>query len=389
MLLALTVLAACGPAAPRPVVQPTPSPSPEQSLAIGLMLHLEDDAGPNGAQRYEAVKLATELVNRRGGVHLPTGERRTLRLVVYDATGRPETAEATFRRLLDDGVLAVIGPSLPESSAVVRRAAETAAVPLVTLDDEGGGEAGTGRWSFSLVAPPEEALAAALDFFTASAVERIGWLAPRAMEASSLRRSLFRLAGGANIQIVGEEQYAPGEADVAPSLTRLQASGPSVILAWPRDRHEAAAIARDAARVRDLAPVFLGPAAADANTLTLAGDGAAVVRTLTLRLGVADDLWDHDALTPVIRDFRRELQARTGRPPTPEAAAAWDALRLVVATLERSGASRMALRDGLEATTEYLGASGAVSFNARRHDGLDRRAYVVARADARRWRLPP
>jgi branched-chain amino acid transport system substrate-binding protein len=298
-------------------------------------------------------------------------------------------AEATFRRMLDDGVVAVIGPSGPESSAVVRRAAEAAATPLVTLDGEGTGEGPTGRWAFSLVAPPDEALAAALDFFSASGVERIGWLAPRAMEAASLRRSLFRLAGGANIQIVGEEQYAPGESDVAPSLARLQASGPSVILAWPRDRHEAAAIAREAGRVRDLVPVFLGPAAADPTTLTLAGDGAAVVRTLTLRLGVTDDLWDHDALTPVIRDFRREIQARTARPPSPEAAAAWDALRLVVATLERSGASRTALRDGLEATTDYLGASGTISFNSRRHDGLDRRAFVVARSDARQWRLPP
>ena len=50
---------------------------------------------------------------------------------------------------------------------------------------------------------------------------------------------------------------------------------------------------------------------------------------------------------------------------------------------------RAAVRDGLEATTDYVGASGLIAFTCRRHDGLDRRALVVARSEGRRWRLPP
>jgi branched-chain amino acid transport system substrate-binding protein len=388
-VVALALLAACSPAAPRAVVQPVASPAPDAPIVLGLILNFGDDGGPDGTQRHEAVKLAVELVNRRGGVQPPTGGRRSLSLLAYDDAGRPDMAETAFRRLQEDGAVAVVGPSRPESSSVVRRAAETSRLPLLSLDDDAGGEAGAGRWTFALAAPPDEAVAAALDFFTASGVERLGWLAPRTMEAASLRRSVGRLAAGATIQLVGEEAYAPGEDNLGQSLARLQAGNPSVILAWPRDTQEAATIARDASKVRDLAPVFLGPAASHPSTLTQAGDGISGVRTLTLRLGVADDLWDHDPLTPVIRDFRRELQARTGRPPTAEAAAAWDAVRLIVATLEQVGPTRMALRDGLEATSEYLGASGLISFGVRRHDGLDRRAYVVARADARRWRLPP
>lgn len=209
-----------------------------------------------------------------------------------------------------------------------------------------------------------------------------------------MRRALGRLASAANMQVVGEELYAPGEEEQTQRLARLQAGEPRVILAWPRDAHEAAAIARESAKVPNLVPVFLGPAASSPTTLAQAGDTAAVVRTVTLRLPVADDLWDHDALTPVIRDFRREIQARTGRPPTPESAGAWDAVRLIVATVERPTASagppsRAALRDGLEATTDYVGASGLIAFSSRRHDGLDRRALVVARSEGRRWRLPP
>lgn len=386
--------AGCEPAVPRPVAPPTASPAPVAPIVVGAILDVADDAGPDGRQRLEAATLAVELVNRRGGIALPSGERRLLQLAVYDDAGQPDRAEPAFRRLAADGALAVVGPSDPASAAVVRPAAEAAGMPLVVLDEAPARETATWRWTFALAPPPEEALAATIDFFAASGVDRVAWLAPRTMEAASLRRALGRLASAANMQVVGEESYPPGDEEQSQRLARLQSAEPRVILAWPRDAHEAASIAREAAKVPNLVPVFLGPAAASPSTLGLAGDAAAVVRTVTLRLSVADDLWDHDALTPVIRDFRREMQGRTGRPPTAEAAGAWDAVRLIVATLERRTSppgppSRAALRDGLEATSDYVGASGLIAFSSRRHDGLDRRALVVARSEGRRWRLPP
>jgi branched-chain amino acid transport system substrate-binding protein len=376
------------------VAQPTASPVPAATLVVGAILDVGRDAGGGSSQRYDAIRLAAELVNRRGGVLLPTGERRQLELVVYDDGGQPARAEPAVRRLVADGALAIVGPSATESAVVVRSAAEAAGIPLIALHPDHDSDSESWRWTFSLAPRSEDALAATIDFFVASGVDRFGWLAPSTMEASSLRRSLFRLAAAANIQVVGEAQYPPGDDMHARRLALLQASDPRVILAWPRDPSEAASIAREAARVPGLVPVFLGPAAASPSTLTLAGDAASVVRTVTLRLPVSDDLWDHDALTPIIRDFRRELQARTGSPATVEAAGAWDALRLIVAVLEQTRHSQMpptrtAVRDGLEATTDYLGASGAILFGPRRHDGLDRRALVVARSEGRRWRLPP
>jgi branched-chain amino acid transport system substrate-binding protein len=388
--IVLTVVGpACEPAPPRPLVQPTASPALVPPLVIGAIMDVGNDAGPDSGQRAEAAKLAVELVNRRGGVRLPSGERRVLELIVYDDAGRADRASAALSRLLEDGALAIIGPTGTEAAVDVRPAAEAGGIPLIALDEDSGGESSNWRWTFSLAAPAEEAVAAAIDFFTASGVDRFGWLAPRTMGASSLRRAVSRIASNARMQVVGDELYAPGEEDHIQSLSRLQASDPRVILAWPRDSHEAAAIAREASKVRDLVPIFLGPAAASPSTLTTAGDAATGVRIITLRLPVSDDLWDHDSLTPVIRDFRREFQARTGRPPTSESAGAWDAVRLIVSTLEHTAPTRVALRDGLENTTDYLGASGAISFSTRRHDGLDGRAFVVARAAGRRWRLPP
>lgn len=389
MLAAGLVAAACTPGEPRPVAVPTASPPPVVPIVIGAILDVGRDAGPDGRQRYEAAMLAVDLVNHRGGLRLPSGERRPLQLVLYDDAGRPERAEPALLRLVEDGAVAVIGPSTPAATSVARRAAESASLPLIALSEMDGDPAGRWRWTFSMMVPPEEALAATIDFFAASGVDRLAWLAPRTMDATVLQRTFSRLTSAAQMQIVGDERYAPGDEDQTERLARLQQGNPRVILAWPRDAQEAAQIARDSAQVRDLAPVFLGPAASDPTTLELAGDRAATVRTVTLRLPVSDDLWDHDALTPVIRDFRRELRARTGREATSEAAAAWDAVRLLIDTIEFHGPSRVAIRDGLEGTADHLGATGTISFSERSHDGLDRRALIVARSEGRRWRLPP
>lgn len=388
--LSLTFILAslgCEPSPPRPVATTVASPTPVPSIVLGALVNAVDDMGSDGSQRFEAAKLAVELVNRRGGVRLPSGERRTLALAPYDIE-RPDRVEGVIRQLVDDGAVAAIGPADAETVSAARLAAEAARLPLLTFRASGD-DTRTWQWTFALDATPEEALAAMLDFFGASGVDRFAWTAPRTMDAASLRRVLLRLSAAKSMQVVAEEIYPPGSEEYAPLLSRLQAAGPRAILAWPRDAHEAASITRDAAKVRDLAPLFMGPGAASAATLTSAGEASVVVRTLTLRLPVSDDLWDHDPLTPVVRDFRRELQSRTSRPPTPEAAAAWDAVNLVVMALERSGTARAALRDALELTADYPGVTGLETFGPRRHDGLDRRAFVVARSDGRRWRLPP
>jgi branched-chain amino acid transport system substrate-binding protein len=390
----IVTLTACEPAPPRALPPPTPSPVPVTPIVIGALLDVQRDAGPASLQRLDAAKLAVEQANQDGGIALASGGRRPLQLVVYDDAGDQTRAQAALGRIARDGVVAIIGPSNADSAAVIRPAAEAAGIPLIALDDSSAGDTSNWRWTFSVTPPPEEALAATIDFFRASNVDRIAWLAPRTMAASTLRRTLGRLTGSAAMQIVSEDAYAPGEEDHTQRLARLQAAEPRVILAWPRDSHEAAAIARDAGKSAHLVPIFVGPGGASLATLEEAGGAAGVVRTVTLRLPVADGLWDHDPLTPVIRDFRREMQNRTGRPPTAEAAGAWDAVNLIVAALERSQPAsavptRASVRDALEATTDYVGTSGLIAFSSRNHSGLDRRALIVARSEGRRWRLPP
>src|SRR6266498_2291247 len=126
-------LVACRPGPTRPVVPPTPSPTPSPMVTIGALVHLSDD-DPVGRAVFEAISLAVEDVNRRGGIELAGGERRLIRLAAYDDAGRSEIVGTDLRRLVaEDGAVAVVGPATREAAAAARRLAEQLEIPLIAL----------------------------------------------------------------------------------------------------------------------------------------------------------------------------------------------------------------------------------------------------------------
>jgi ABC-type branched-subunit amino acid transport system substrate-binding protein len=70
---------------------------------------------------------------------------------------------------------------------------------------------------------------------------------------------------------------------------------------------------------------------------------------------------------PETRRFAAAFQARHGHPPTILEASAWDAARMVRQVVEREKAqTREAVRAGLSALRGFKGATGDLSFDARR-----------------------
>jgi len=74
------------------------------------------------------------------------------------------------------------------------------------------------------------------------------------------------------------------------------------------------------------------------------------------------------AQTEARKDFDKRYRARTGNPPSQAVMQVYDAMRLTVAALRRSGPNRARLRDRLAETQNFVGVSGAISFD---HAGND------------------
>lgn len=398
-LLVCITLAACRPSPPatgspepRPVGSPTVGTTATaggQPLRVGAIFNLGADGGPQAREQWEGATLAVELANARGGALMRDGTRRTLDLVVYDDDGVPERTALAMRSLAtENGALAVVGPAEREAARAAAVVAERDGIPLVTLGERGDEPATPRRWSFGLNLADEEALATLVEHLASTGTRRLGWIAPRTARAATIRTSLGSFATGTDRPILFEETYGLGETDLSDSLGRLAEAAPEQIIGWPRDAGDAANLARAAASRAPRSRLYLGPAAGNDGFIAQAGPSIVEPRAVTVRLLVADDLVDVDPLTPAIRDFRRAYRLRFGTNPTSSAALSWDAVRLVVDAVERSGTDRAAVREALETTRSYAGATGAIAFNAR-HDGLDRTAFVIAQATSGGWRLPP
>lgn len=106
-VLAALLALACGPA--RTLSEDATAPVP-----VGLIAPLSGELGADGADWRDAVRLAVREVNAAGGV-LPG---RRVELFVEDGESRADRGVAAAERLVDRGVVAVIGDSA--SSATIR-----------------------------------------------------------------------------------------------------------------------------------------------------------------------------------------------------------------------------------------------------------------------------
>jgi branched-chain amino acid transport system substrate-binding protein len=401
LVLATLAVGACRPAPSESlrrgdVPAPAPSASPAASVGapirIGLLLNLELDRIAESRDVWDGAALALEHVNGGGGVRVGGGSTRQLELSVYDDDGRPDRAGPIVRGLsAEDRAVAAIGPAMRTTARAAAVAAEANELPLISLaeiEDDRSRRA-PGRWAFSIVPSDEDALAVLVDFLAGRGNSRLAWIAPRTATGERARETLARLAAGRGVSIVAEDSYPLEDDRFGERLARLNASGAQQIVGWPAGTSDATELARAGAETATLARLNLGPGASERDFPRQAGDAASGLRAPVSRLLVSNDLWDHDPLTPTVRDFARAFRLRYSREPTPRAAGGWDAARVIVEGIGRSGLGRQGLRAAIEETVGTVGATGFISFGPQNHDGLDERSLIVARASPTGWRLPP
>ncbi|MDP8923230.1 MAG: ABC transporter substrate-binding protein [Chloroflexota bacterium] len=373
-----------------PTVQPpTPSPAPAARLHVGAVLDMRADSPSDGPGRWQGARLGVEMLNAGGGVLLPTGQRRELELVAYDSAGRDEVvARATARLAETDGALTVLADGRGDLEGIVRNRAERLAIPVLLLDEPMPPPSEPAHWTFYLAPTDADAMTVLVQFL-ANGVERVGWIAPRTATASAARSVLVAEAARTTIRVVAEESYTAGGEPAPDAMARLAFAGAQAIVGWPADLADAATLARLAAERAPGVTLYFGPVAAAPEFLPRVGEPPIGVRMIGPRLAVPDYLPSDDPQAAPIRQFLDAFRRRFGFTPSIQAAAAWDAVRLVAAAVQRSGADRARLRDALERSEPFAGASGPIAYSPARHNGLDGGAFVVARAERGKWVLPP
>lgn len=100
-----------------------------ETIKIGSLHPLTGAAAADGQQMDNGAQLAVDAINEAGGIQSMGGAQ--LELVSADTQGKPEIGQSEAQRLIQEGVIALVGTYQSAVTANVSTVAERAQIPLV------------------------------------------------------------------------------------------------------------------------------------------------------------------------------------------------------------------------------------------------------------------
>jgi branched-chain amino acid transport system substrate-binding protein len=335
---------------------------------IGVITALSGPDAVHGEAHVRGFAIALDEINAQGGVL-----GKPVRLVTYDDEGKPEAAVGAARKLLDqDRVLVVIGPSSGETASAIEPVIERGEVALVVPSATGDGAAPrVSPWVFRLCAGQSDYASAILDMVKDNGrPTTIAFVYENTASGRSQLGAMKRAVATSTIRVVAEEAYDAGGASFAPMLQRVRANQPEIVF-FASHEPDAAHLVLESHRVGLQARYFASMDAAFGDPDFPTADRGA---GRDGEYAVAASQWAPTAKWPGADNFDEKFLARYRALPTADAVAAYSALKVVVAAMERAGKLEpTAIRDALK-VGRIDSPFGPVAFA---DDGRNRHAVVI------------
>ncbi len=339
-------------------------------IRIGHTVSLTGGASMWGQSEANALDMLVKKINADGGVL-----GRQIEFVRYDNRNDAVESVNVAKRLVSDGVVAVIGPAQSGNAIATAPVLERAQIPMVVTTatnpyvtmDQRSGKVRPYAFRPCFIDPFQGTVAARFAVTDLKATKGailydVGsdygqWLAKYFEEA-------FVEKGG---KIVAKEAFRTDELDYRAQLGKMKDLAPDVIFI-PTSQKEAAMAAKQA-RDLGLTAVLLGTDNWGSPDLIELG-GSAIDGGYFVNLA--------DLADPDIQDFVAEYKALYGAEPVlPNPVMAQDALLMIVEGIKKSGSTEgEKLADALANLKDLKVTSGVLTVNPEDHNPLDKPAVI-------------
>jgi branched-chain amino acid transport system substrate-binding protein len=339
-------------------------------IKIGQAVALTGDNSTWGQSEKNALDMEVAKLNEKGGV---LGKK--IQLISYDTRADATEAVNVTKRLVSDGVCAIIGPG--QSGVAIAMTAVTepanlafvatsATNPKVTVDDKTSKVRHT-AFRTCFIDPFQGTVAAqfaakTLKLKNAAIIYDVGsdyssWLGKYFTEE-------FNKQG---CKVVASEAFRSGELDFRAILGKVKGSKPDIMFI-PTQQKEAALIMKQAADLGIKAVFMGGDGWASPDLITLGG--AAVNGSYFVNITSLDD--------PEIQGWIKEYKAKFNNDPImPNPVMAVDALQVVVDAIQKTGGTDPAkICAQIEQTKGLQTLSGVFSVDPANHNPLNKPAVI-------------
>jgi branched-chain amino acid transport system substrate-binding protein len=331
---------------------------PSKEIRVGMLLPLTGERQAEGESLRRAAQMAVDEENASSHPGSPR-----LLLVIRDESGPWGQASAqVVHMVFDDQAIAIITSTEGGSAHLAEQVGNKVGVPVLTLASDTTTTEINLPWIFRIVpTDTAQAQAFARDIYANRKLEHVLLLTQDdhdgRLGGEEFVKAARALGSAAPAQIVvSSEMRADGVAEKELELAQA-------VVVWS-DAGMANLITQRLRALRLGVPLYLCRKAAESG---LADDPSIPCpvcdKPHTNRWTAAPQL------NRQARDkFEQRYRQRFGAAPSTSAAEAYDAVRILAASVQKSGPNRARLRDALAEVTAFAGASGVISLD---HAGND------------------
>jgi len=331
---------------------------PGQEIKIGILVPLEGARKAEGLAILQAAQLA---VDDESASPLPEGRR--LVLVARDETGLWGRAPSELvRMVVDDNAVALVTSTNGSAAHLAEQVGNRLGVPVITLATDSTTTQINIPWFFRLAPDDaEQARVFAEDLYRRRGFERIALVTERDHDGR---------VGGEEFEKAAQRLQMPAPTRVEVDLARgdwdqvsakIAESQPQAVILWIGPEAAARLLEHSESHLSGT-PVYACRKALSEPFLSLAAQDTGGSIWLVAPSGER---------STARREFSQRYRTRTGYAPSPAAAEAYDAVRLIAAGVRRAGPNRARLRDELVKVSAFSGASGIISFDGAGNNQAD------------------
>lgn len=348
---------------------PTPALTPYK---VGALFANSGFNQPLGQPEVQTVIMMEKQINDAGGIN-----GHPLDVIWYDTASDTATAATLANKLIEDGVVAIIGPTSTGESMAIKSIANDAKVPLISC---AAGSVivqpiGNYTWVFNTPQLDYIAIERLYTYLQEQSITKIALLTDTAGFGAAGRKWLVdtnMLAKyGLTIVPSGDLTYGPTDVDMLSQLNKINGTDAQAIVCWGTSPGPAI-VARNMRTLGMTIPLLNSHGIAFKSFIDTAGAAANGVIFCAGKLPIVDELPATDPQKALLEKYKADFEAEWGvGTANTFGGHAYDALNMVVDALKAVGPDRAKIRDYIENDiVNWPGTGGIYTMSPQNHNGL-------------------
>ena len=356
-----------------------------EPIKMGAIFSLSGPLAHNGVENKFVVDYLVSKVNKEGGIN-----GQPIELIFYDDESDPTKTVLNFKRLVEtDKIVVALGPNGTATGMAVKSLIQKAQIP--TFMNIGGdvvimgGKFGPFDWNFKSPQRSSTAIERVMMYLKKKGMNKIAVLVDSGGFGMDGKEHIEKLAPKYDIKIVASEMADPKDTDTTPQLARIKAKDAQAILAWAFGPLSGI-ISKNIKQLGIKVPEIQNHGMAGPLYLSMAGKDGEGVIFVSSKILVAEELPNNDPVKKVNLGLIKVYEEHK-RPLHTQATYAYDMINIVINALRKAGTDRFKLRETIEQTKGFVGATGIYNMSPEDHNGLGLDSLVMIQVAGGKWKL--